>query len=87
MMKQTVAKQITLRGVEPELARRIGRVAQDAGTSVNTAVLRILERAVGLDESERRLRLARYTTATASDLRELEEAIAAQRDIDPKLWT
>ena len=82
-----MAKQITLRGVEPELARRISRLAEDTGTSVNTAVLRILERAVGLDESERRLRLQRYTTATATDLRELEQALAAQRVIDPKLWT
>lgn len=82
-----MAKQITLRGVEPELARRLGRLAEDTGTSVNTAVLRILERAVGLDESERRLRLHRYTTATATDLRELEQAIAAQRFIDPTLWT
>jgi hypothetical protein len=79
-------KQITLRGVYPELARRIERLADDAGTSVNAKVLQILEQAVGLEAGERRARLARYTTWTAEDLREFEASLAEQRVVDEKLW-
>ena len=82
-----MSKQITVRGVQPELARRIERLAKDSGTSVNATVLRILGQAVGIDESARRARLARYTTWTGDDLREFEAALAAQRIIDAKLWS
>ena len=82
-----MAKQITIRNVQPELARRIERLAQDSSTSVNAKVLQILEQAVGLDASARRARLARYTTWTPDDLRELEAALAEQRVVDPNLWT
>jgi hypothetical protein len=82
-----MAKQITLRNVQPELARRIERLARDSGTSVNAKVLEILEQAVGIDAHARRARLARYTTWTADDLREFEDSLAAQRVVDPKLWS
>jgi len=39
-------KQITLRNVGPELARRLDQAARDSGTSVNTKVIQILEQAV-----------------------------------------
>jgi hypothetical protein len=82
-----MSKQITLRGVRLELARRIERLAEDSGTSVNAKVIQILEQAVGLDASARRERLARYTTWTSEDLREFEENLAAQRVVDAKLWS
>ena len=82
-----MAKQITLRNVEPELARRLQRAARDSGTSVNAKVIQILEQAVGIDVDARRARLKRYTTWTPSDLREFEESLAAQRIIDAKLWS
>jgi len=82
-----MAKQITLRNVQPELARRIERLARDSGTSVNGKVLEILEQAVGLDAVARRARLARYTTWTQDDLKEFEANLAAQRVVDAKLWS
>lgn len=82
-----MAKQITVRGVLPELSRRIERLAQERGTSVNATVLEILKGAVGLDQSARRTRLQRYTTWTEQDLREFEATLAAQRVVDVKLWS
>jgi hypothetical protein len=82
-----MAKQITIRGVRPELARRMEQMAKESGTSVNAKVLQILEQASGIDETARRARLSRYTTWTADDLREFEEGLAAQRVVDVKLWT
>jgi hypothetical protein len=82
-----MTKQLTLRGVHRELARRIEKLAEQSGTSVNAKVIQLLEQAVGLDASARRERLSRYTTWTSDDLREFEENLAAQRVVDAKLWT
>jgi hypothetical protein len=78
-------KQLTLRGVSKELARRLARLAEQRGASINTTVLELLERATGMDA--RRERLARYTTFSDADRSELDDAIALQRTIDPDQWT
>lgn len=81
-----MAKQITVRNVGPELSKRLGRMAQVRRTSVNAAILQVLEEAVGLDEGARRARLSRYTTWDESELREFLGNLAAQREVDPGLW-
>lgn len=82
-----MAKQITVRGVLPELSQRIERLAEERDQSVNATVLDILKAAVGLDESARRARLQRYTTWTEEDLREFQEVLTGQRVVDAKLWS
>ncbi|MBA3392648.1 MAG: hypothetical protein H0T89_08395 [Deltaproteobacteria bacterium] len=79
-----MAKQITVRGVPKELSRRLAKLAEVRNQSVNTTVLQLLERATGIDG--RRERLAQYTTWTADDVKELDEAIALQRTVDDSLW-
>ncbi|HEX4496238.1 MAG TPA: hypothetical protein VIE43_11275 [Thermoanaerobaculia bacterium] len=79
-----MAKQLTIRGVSEEVGQRLEHLSRARGKSVNTVVLEILERAVGVNE--RRTRLARYTTWTPDDLAEFNEALAAQRTIDDPLW-
>jgi len=81
-----MAKQITVRNVGPELSKRLERMARARSTSVNAAILQVLEEAVGLDESARRTRLSRYTTWEESELREFLENLAAQREVDSGLW-
>ena len=82
-----MSKQITVRGVQPELFRRIEQRAEERGTSVNATVLDILKAAVGLDQRARRRRLHRYTTWTQQDLQEFEAALTAQRVVYAKLWS
>lgn len=79
-----MAKQITVRGVTTELGQRLRSLSEARGESVNTTVLSILQRAVGVDE--RRKVLARYATWTDDDLHEFQESLDAQRVIDAKLW-
>jgi plasmid stability protein len=79
-----MAKQLTIRRVSDEVGQRLEGLSRARGQSVNTIVLEILEGAVGVNE--RRRRLARYTTWTAEDLVEFNEALAAQRTIDDPLW-
>ena len=43
----SMAKQITIRGVTPELSRRLEQLAKARGSSLNATVLGILERASG----------------------------------------
>lgn len=62
------ATQIVLRNVDPELSRRLRAISIERGESLNSAVLRLLKDAVGLDA--RRDRLRRYVTWTADDFSE-----------------
>ena len=78
-----MAKRLTIRGVPDEVGRRLERLSQARGQSVNTTVLQILEAAVGVDG--RRKRLACYVTWTREDQAEFKEALALQRMVDP-LW-
>jgi hypothetical protein len=78
------ASQITVRGVSPELASRLKKLASARGESVNSTVLRVLEHAAGIDERGERLR--RYATWSDDDLEEFEQALRAQRTIDAELW-
>lgn len=80
-----MGKQLTLRGVSKELARRLVKLAEQRGQSVNTTAIDLLERATGIDA--RRDRLARYTTASDAERNELDQAIALQRTIDLDDWT
>ena len=43
-------KQLTVRGFDPRLARRIERLAEREGVSLNQAVLRLLREGAGLRE-------------------------------------
>jgi plasmid stability protein len=79
-----MAKQLTIRGVSEEVGQRLESLSRARGQSVNATVLEILEAAVGVDE--RRRRLSRYMTWTPEDLKEFNEALAAQRTTDDPLW-
>jgi len=79
-----MAKQLTIRGVSDEVGQRLEGLSRARGQSLNATVLEILEGAVGANQ--RRRHLARYATWTSEDLKEFNEALAAQRPIDDPLW-
>ena len=79
-----MADQITVRKVPEELARRLAKLAEATGRSINATVLDLLERATGIDG--RRARLERYTTWSRADAEDFEQALREQRTIDPKIW-
>jgi len=79
-----MGKQLTIRGVPAEVAGRLLRLSRERDRSVNTTVLEILSQAVGVDA--RRERLTKYATWTSEDLAQVEDAVAAQRTIDDRLW-
>lgn len=75
-----MGRQLTIRGVPDEVSQRLKNLSRARGQSLNSTVLALLKNAVGVDE--RRKRLARYTTWTQDDLKEFNEALAAQRTTD-----
>jgi len=79
-----MAKQLTIRGVSEELARRLEALSADRDQSVNTTVLELLDKALGIEH--RRERLQRYATWTPEELEEFETELKAQRNVDAKLW-
>jgi plasmid stability protein len=79
-----MTKQMTIRGIPDEVARRLAKLGKDRDQSVNAIVLDILKRAFDVDE--RRAHLEKYATWSDEDLSEFKEALAAQRVIDEKLW-
>jgi plasmid stability protein len=79
-----MATQITVRNVPKELARRLSKLAEANGQSLNATVLDLLERATGLDG--RLARLEHYTTWSKEDVEEFERSLRAQRTIDRELW-
>ncbi|MEA2238368.1 MAG: hypothetical protein QOC81_3092 [Thermoanaerobaculia bacterium] len=72
-----MAKQMTIRGISEDVATELHRLSRERGRSVNTLVLEILGRAVGIEA--RRERLAHYATWTPEDLAQVQDAVAAQR--------
>jgi hypothetical protein len=77
-------KQISIRGVSAELGRRLDEIGRARGMSLNATVLEILESAAGIDQ--RLTWLRRFMTWEPEDVRAMDEAVAAQRGVDPKLW-
>lgn len=79
-----MAKQLTIRGVPDETARRLKSLSRERNESMNATLLEILRRALGAEE--RRQHLQRYVTWNTEERVEFEDALRAQRTIDDELW-
>jgi hypothetical protein len=83
--KQSASRfhQLSVRRVTPELSRRLNGLRLKRKQSLNQTVLDLLSEAVGL---RRASWTDRYTGASAAEARELERAVRAQRQVDPRDW-
>ncbi|CBK40424.1 conserved protein of unknown function [Nitrospira defluvii] len=84
-------KAITLRNLPPEVARTVQRRAKQKKTSVNKAVIELLEESAG--GAAKKTAPVRYHdldhlagTWTTEEAATFEQLIAEQRPIDPELW-
>lgn len=85
--------QLTIRGFDPELQRRIHEVAKREGISLNKAVLRLLRRGAGLEEPPGGDSNAIGSalddligTWTDEESDELREHVEVFESIDENLW-
>lgn len=75
-------RHITIRHLSVELWGRLKALAEARGESLNSTILRLLEEALGIED--RRQRLMRWATWTDADASEFDEALRAQRVVDPE---
>ena len=85
-------KAITLRNLPPELAKAVRREAERKRTSVNKAVISLLESKAVVRKKKRAGKVnhqeldALAGSWTKNEAAEFDKALAAQRSIDPELW-
>lgn len=85
-------KQLTLRGLGPELEARLKQLSKDENLSLNQAAVRLMRKGAGL--SERRVRANRIGsgldayigTWTKKQSKEVLDAVKDFERIDPELW-
>ena len=88
---QKAVSAITLRNIPPELRKRLEKEAAETGASLNKTAIRLLLRATGLaghSAGEHRFRDLDHLAGAWSEeeVREFDEALAEQRQIDKELW-
>lgn len=85
-------RQLTIRGFDPELQRRIRELARQEGISLNQAVLRLLRKGagVGVAAGERDVVGSSLDyligTWTEAEAEEVMEAVADFEQVDEDLW-
>lgn len=85
-------KQLTIRGFEPDLERRLRAVARERGVSLNKAALHLLRRGAGLRTGEAEPdaigdALDQFIgTMSAEEEREILEAVEAFEVVDEEMW-
>lgn len=84
-------KAITLRNLPPEVAKTVQQRAKQKKTSVNKAVIELLEESVG--SKAKKKEKVRYHdldhligTWTKKEAEEFDKLVAEQRTIDPEFW-
>lgn len=81
---------ITVRNIPPELARVIRQKAKKEKTSLNRAVISLLEKAAGVGKprtEEVHTDLDRFFGCMSKEeAQEIDRAIWEQRQIEPEMW-
>ncbi len=84
-------KAITLRNLPDAVSRLIRRKAAAEGISLNRAIIQVLEERLGVSRSRPEPRHQDLDDLAGAwsdaEAREFDRALAAQRAIDPDLWT
>ena len=84
-------KQLTLRGFDADLERRLRLEARNAGVSLNQAALRLLRRGAGLGDPSASTAIGNALdqfigTWSEADEQELLEAVAVFDRVDEEFW-
>lgn len=85
--------QLSIRGFNEDLERRIREVAEERGLSLNKAAILLLQKGAGLDIGDRPSRVVGDSLDgligcwTAEDEEDFLEAIQALEQVDEDLWS
>lgn len=84
--------QLTVRGFDKELERRLRDIARRQGVSLNRAALHLLRRGAGLDEPAGRANVVGDAldhlagTWSESEAQEFQSAVGVFEKVDRELW-
>ena len=83
--------QLSIRGFDKELVRRIRALAREEGISLNRAAIQIMRRGAGLVDSESAAKIGDALDEfigswSAADERAVLESIATVEQVDADLW-
>lgn len=86
-----VLKNMTLRGLDPQLAAKLREAAEQEGKSVNQTALDALRKQFGLDQSRRFTQVYRdldhlFGRWDEDEFAQIQRKIDSERRIDSELW-
>lgn len=86
-----VLKNMTLRGLDPQLAAKLREAAEKEGKSVNQMALDALRKQFGLDQSRRFTEVHRdldhlFGRWDEDEFARIQQKIDSERRIDSELW-
>ena len=86
-----VLKNMTLRGLDPQLAAKLKEAAEQEGKSVNQTALDALRKQFGLDQSRRFTEVHRdldhlFGRWDEDEFARIQQKIDSERRIDSELW-
>jgi len=85
--------QLTLRGFDKDLARRLRETARQHGVSLNRAALLLLRRGAGLEATATRANVVGETLDHLAgrwseiEAREVERSVGVFEEVDRELWS
>ncbi len=84
-------KAITIRGIDPEMAEKLKRIASSQKKSMNQLILDILRQSIGIGKEKRYTKVyddldELFGQWSDSEFEQIQKSIEAQREIDPELW-
>lgn len=85
-MKQSQAKQYTIRNLTTQIDKKLRDKAKETGKSLNEVVLETLKRGAGLTEETATFHDLDPLAGTWKEDPEFDQAITLQDTIDPKIW-
>ena len=80
-------QQITIRGIDPEIERKIRSIARENGKSINQVLKEIIHKEFAQDKNMPGESLRNLAGSwTTKDAREFENAISSCEQIDEEMW-
>jgi hypothetical protein len=85
-MKSKTPDQYTVRNIPKHLDEELRKKAQETGKSLNTVILRALQRGAGLAHQTCEQSDLDFLIGSWVEDADTDDALAAQRNIDDELW-
>jgi len=82
---------MTIRGIDPSVSEKLKQYAKSEGKSVNQFVLDLIKQNVGMQKKKKHTQRHQdldhlFGKWSKAEFEKIQDAVDAQRKIDPELW-